>query len=107
MRSMRCSRLCCGWVGLIAAAACSEPAPLSAPGVGDPVAPAADPAPAAPETPPETEPAIVAYATPVVEEAFVVRKGPKAQIRLRWSKVEGAKKYEVQISKFLTFSRST
>lgn len=54
----------------------------------------------------ETEPAIVAYSTPVVEELLALRDGERVQIRIRWSKVEGATGYDVQLSKTLTFLRN-
>jgi hypothetical protein len=94
-------------LGLSWLVGCAEPA--SAPAAGDAIPPRApaDPMPATPEEPLEVEPQILAYGTPAIEEARVVRKGPKAQIRLRWGKVAGAKKYEVQVSKALTFSRAT
>ena len=94
-------------LGLAWLAGCAEP-PTHAPTSDPTPPPPSDTATTSPTAvaPSDIEPPIVAYGTPVIEVARVVREGPKAQIRLRWSKVEGAKKYEVQVSKVLTFSRT-
>jgi hypothetical protein len=47
----------------------------------------------------------VAYESPVLAEPRATRRQNKAALHLRWSAVEGADGYQVQISKTLTFQR--
>jgi hypothetical protein len=76
---------------------------ISIPAAGDPLsaALAGDPEPAA-----MVEPEIVVYAPPQIEDALVRRAGKRVTLRLRWSKIEGASTYQVQVSKLLTFTRA-
>lgn len=48
-------------------------------------------------------PALVAYSTPVVKEAQAIKKGRTMNLRLEWRRVSGASRYQVQVSKLLTF----
>ncbi|MBI5510445.1 MAG: hypothetical protein HY903_16940 [Deltaproteobacteria bacterium] len=104
--------LAISWTLLVTISLACEPATVDLLPPSDPAPPAAAPRGPAPITPPaaplseDDEPDVVAYATPVIKEARVVRRGPKAQIQLHFEKVKGASKYEIEVSKVLTFGRS-